>query len=141
MLGFVAQLVALEIAYTRPGNVAQVRLNGQEVKAVPSSRPFSMKINLPVLYKLRGDIPAGTMKLPQFSLSVKAPIELHVDEATNAELYAVTEGESGAAFFLFASHSFPCLAFMFGYPSVLVPSCRMQRMFIPPQINITSFNC
>ncbi|KAG0621303.1 hypothetical protein M758_3G009700 [Ceratodon purpureus] len=87
------ELVALENAYMKPGNVAQIRLNGKELKAVPSSPPFSAKINVPVLYKLRGDIPAGTMKLPQFSLSVKAPIELHVDEATNPELYAVTEGQ------------------------------------------------
>jgi len=87
------ELVTLENAYMRPGNVAQIRLNGQELKAVPSSPPFSSKINEPVLYKLRGDIPAGTMKLPQYSLSVKAPVELHVDEATNAELYAVTEGQ------------------------------------------------
>lgn len=94
----------------RPGNVAQIRLNGQELKAVPSSSPFSSKINEPVLYKLRGDIPAGTMKLPQYSLSVKAPVELHVDEATNAELYAVTEGKKVqtlllAVIFISSEHS------------------------------------
>ena len=85
--------MALKSAYLKPGNVAQVRLDGKEVKAVPSSPPFSLKINAPVLYKLRGDIPAGTMKMPQFSLSVKAPVELHIDEATNPELYTVTEGK------------------------------------------------
>ena len=104
----VVQLVALENAYMKPGNVAQIRLNGKELKAVPSSPPFSAKINVPVLYKLRGDIPAGTMKLPQFSLSVKAPIELHVDEATNPELYAVTEGKPLCARYV----SIDCLHYM-----------------------------
>lgn len=100
--------MALESAYSRPGNVAQVRLNGQEVKAVPSSSPFSAKINEPVLYKLRGDIPAGTMKLPQFSLSVKSPIELHVDQATNSELFAVTEGASFLHFHIADYYTFCC---------------------------------
>lgn len=86
-----SQLVALGSAYMKPGNVAQVRLNGEELKVVPSSPPFSMKSNDPVLYKLRGDIPASIMKLPQFSLSMKAPMELHVDKATNPKLYSVTE--------------------------------------------------
>lgn len=85
--------MSLTNAYTKPGDVAQLRLNSKELTAIPSSPPFSMKINVPVLYKLRGDIPAGTMKLPQYSLSAKAPVELHVEEATNPELYAVTEGQ------------------------------------------------
>lgn len=92
--------MSLANAYTKPGDVAQLRLDGKEFTAVPSSPPFSMKINAPVLYKLRGDIPAGTMKLAQYSLSAKAPVELHVEEATNPELYDMTEGE---AHFLFTS--------------------------------------
>ncbi|XP_024358157.1 fruit protein pKIWI502 [Physcomitrium patens] len=87
------ELVPLENAYVKPGNIAQIRLDGKELTAVPSSPPFSMKINMPVLYKLRGDIPAGMIKLPQFSLSVKAPVEIHVEEASNPELYTVSEGQ------------------------------------------------
>lgn len=87
------QLVSLENAYTKPGQAALVRLNGKELKAVPSCSPFSDEINAPVLYKLRGDIPAGTTKLPAYSLSVKANLELHVEEATTPELYNIAEGE------------------------------------------------
>lgn len=88
-----SQLVSLENAYTKPGQAALVRLNGKELKAVPSCSPFSDEINATVLYKLRGDIPAGTTKLPAYSLSVKANLELHVEESTTPELYNVAEGE------------------------------------------------
>lgn len=96
----VVQAVALDKAYVKPGQPVQVKLDGKEMKCAVSSPPFSEKLNVAVLYKLRGDIPAGTTKLPQYSLSVKAPFDLHVEEATSPELYNVIEGKFYSLCFL-----------------------------------------
>lgn len=87
------ELVALEKAYTAAGQVAQVRVTGGEAAAVlASSAPFPSEVNAPVLYKLRGDIPAGATKAPQFTLSARAPLDLHVTEAAAPSLYNLQPG-------------------------------------------------
>jgi hypothetical protein len=86
-------MVALEHAYSAPGRLAQVKVaSGKTFKVAAASPPFSMKNNELVLYKLRGDIPAGMTKQPQYFLSVKAPLELLVFNSESPELFAVKEG-------------------------------------------------
>jgi len=96
---FLAQFVALDKAYTKPGQIVQLRMGEKEARVAVSSPPFSQDINVPVLYKLRGDIPAGTTKLPQFSLSVKACLDLHVEEASAPEFFNLIEGYYSHFFF------------------------------------------
>ncbi|CAM6017319.1 unnamed protein product [Sphagnum balticum] len=87
------EFVALDKAYTKPGQIVQLRMGEKEARVAVSSPPFSQDINVPVLYKLRGDIPAGTTKMPQFSLSVKACLDLHVEEASAPEFFNLIEGQ------------------------------------------------
>ncbi len=96
---FLAQFVALDKAYTKPGQIVQLRMGEKEARVAVSSPPFSQDINVPVLYKLRGDIPAGTTKMPQFSLSVKACLDLHVEEASAPEFFNLIEGCYSHLFF------------------------------------------
>lgn len=87
------QQVKLEHAYMKAGQLAQVRIGEELLTGVAcASPPFSEEVNAPVLYKIRGDIPAGTTKLPQYSLAAKAPIDLHVTEADSASLYNLKAG-------------------------------------------------
>lgn len=87
------ELVSLENAYTAAGQVAQIRLPGEAAVTVQaSSAPFPGEVNEPVLYKLRGDIPAGSTKAPQFTLSAKAPLDLHVTKAAAPSLYDLQPG-------------------------------------------------
>ncbi|KAG6552850.1 hypothetical protein Mapa_005505 [Marchantia paleacea] len=86
--------VKIEHAYMKSGQLAQVRIGEELLTGIAcSSPPFSEEVNAPVLYKIRGDIPAGTTKLPQFSLAAKAPIDLHVTEADSALLYNLKVGD------------------------------------------------
>eukprot|EP00475_Leptophrys_vorax_P012597 TRINITY_DN19018_c0_g1_i1.p1 TRINITY_DN19018_c0_g1~~TRINITY_DN19018_c0_g1_i1.p1 ORF type:complete len:360 (-),score=38.32 TRINITY_DN19018_c0_g1_i1:110-1189(-) len=87
------EFIPIDKAYTKPGQSVQVLLPGAEpVTAYVSSAPFPSESNWRVLYKLRGDIPSGTTKAPQFALSVKGPIELHVTEADHPSLYNLQPG-------------------------------------------------
>lgn len=86
------EFIPIDKAYTKTGQSVQVRLpGGTAVTVNPCSPPFPSESNWRVLYKLRGDIPAGTTKSPQFALSVKAPVEIHVTSAQSA-LYNVQPG-------------------------------------------------
>ncbi|KAL2651045.1 hypothetical protein R1flu_019173 [Riccia fluitans] len=88
------ELVKIEAAYRKAGQLAQVRIGEEVLTGVTcSSSPFSNVVNDPVLYKIRGDIPAGTTKLPQYSLSAKAPLDLHVTEAESPALFNLKEGD------------------------------------------------
>lgn len=88
------EMVALDYAYSAPGRLAQVKVNGGEVfKVAASCPPFSMKVNESVLYKVRGDIPAGMTKQPQYFLSVKAPLDLLVFESETPKVFPLKEGD------------------------------------------------
>lgn len=88
------EMVCLENAYTKPGQQAQVKVNGEEnVKVTVASPPFSSQMNETVLYKARGDIPAGTTKQALYFLSVTAPLELLVSQADNPAVFNLKEGD------------------------------------------------
>lgn len=88
------EMVSLENAYSMPGQLAQVKVNGgKATKVATSCAPFATKANEPVLYKVRGDIPAGMTKQPQFFLSVKYPLELLVYKSETPRLFALKEGD------------------------------------------------
>lgn len=87
------EFVKLEKAYRKPGQLVQVKVGEEVTQVVPASAPFSDEINYAVLLKIRGDIPAGTTKLPAYSLSAKAPLDLHVTEADFPHLFNVAEGD------------------------------------------------
>ncbi|GJP86331.1 hypothetical protein CLOP_g16366 [Closterium sp. NIES-67] len=73
------EFIPIDKAYTKPGQTVLARLpEGEAVSTYVSSPPFPSESNWRVLYKLRGDIPAGATKAPQYALSVKHPLELHV---------------------------------------------------------------
>ncbi|CAI5958149.1 unnamed protein product [Closterium sp. NIES-65] len=73
------EFIPIDQAYTKPGQTVLVRVaEGEPVATYVSSPPFPSESNWRVLYKLRGDIPAGATKAPQYALSVKHPLELHV---------------------------------------------------------------
>ncbi|KAH9301636.1 hypothetical protein KI387_013219 [Taxus chinensis] len=72
------ELVHREDAYTRPGQLARVRVKGNVYRVPVCSPPFSKETNWSVLYKMRGDMPSGAVKAPNSTLSVKAPLQLHV---------------------------------------------------------------
>eukprot|EP00250_Pteridium_aquilinum_P008148 c17716_g1_i1 orf=362-1498(-) len=88
------EMVALESAYSAPGRLAQVKVNGgKAIKVAVSCPPFTSKANEPVLLKIRGDIPAGQTKQPQFFLSVKHPLDLLVYESETPRVFALKEGD------------------------------------------------
>ncbi|CAI5513193.1 unnamed protein product [Closterium sp. Naga37s-1] len=73
------EFIPIDQAYTKPGQTVLVRVaEGEPVVTYVSSPPFPSESNWRVLYKLRGDIPAGATKAPQYALSVKHPLELHI---------------------------------------------------------------
>lgn len=88
------EMVSLEDAYTAPGQLARVRVNGgKEMMVVSASAPFPLKANEPVLLKVRGDIPAGMTKQPQFFLSVRHPLELLVYQSETPKFFGLQEGD------------------------------------------------
>ncbi|XP_002967932.2 uncharacterized protein LOC9633104 [Selaginella moellendorffii] len=89
------EFIPREQAYTKSGQMAQVRFLGQEssIKVPVSSSPFSWEVNHAVTMKARADVPSGTQKLPQFFLSVKSPLQLHVTESEAPEFYGLKQGD------------------------------------------------
>lgn len=88
------ELVHRDDAYIKPGQLSQVRMKGGEVLRVPvSSAPFSKETNSSVLYKLRGDKPSGFIKAPNSTLSIKAPLHLHVTQSDFPLLYGLKQGD------------------------------------------------
>ena len=51
-------------------------------------------MNKEALYKVRGDLYAGAMKLHEDTLSITAQLELLVDEKDGEEIWNLTEGDS-----------------------------------------------
>lgn len=88
------ELVHRGDAYIMPGQLAKMRMKGGEVLRVPvSSAPFSKETNSSVLYKMRGDRPAGHVKAPNSTLSIKAPLHLHVTQSDFPLLYELKKGD------------------------------------------------
>ena len=59
-----------------------------------SCPPFPLSMNKEALYKVRGDLYAGAMKLHEDTLSITAELELLVDEKDGEEVWNLTEGDS-----------------------------------------------
>lgn len=59
-----------------------------------SSSPFPLLKIKEALYKVRGDLYAGAMKLHEDTLSIKGELELLVDEKDGEEIWNLTEGDS-----------------------------------------------
>ena len=59
-----------------------------------STPPFPLLKIKEALYKVRGDLYAGAMKLHEDSLSIKGELELLVDEKDGEEIWNLTEGDS-----------------------------------------------
>ncbi|GBG71013.1 hypothetical protein CBR_g8311 [Chara braunii] len=139
------EYVALENAYTLPGQLASVKVpttataggsdgNGSVGRAgesqdaemttlnvTCSSAPFSMEVNRVVLLKLRGDISAGESKVVQYMMSVKAPLELFVEEAKAEALYDLPVGaEVMVGPFQKTGMDFLPIMFLVRYPTILV---------------------
>ncbi len=53
-----------------------------------------MMMNKEALYKVRGDLYAGAMKLHEDTLSITAELELLVDEKDGEEVWNLTEGDA-----------------------------------------------
>jgi len=51
-------------------------------------------MNKEALYKVRGDLYAGAMKLHEDTLSISAELELLVDEKDGEEIWNLTEGDA-----------------------------------------------
>lgn len=51
-------------------------------------------MNKEALYKVRGDLYAGAMKLHEDTLSISGELELLVDEKDGEEIWNLTEGDS-----------------------------------------------
>ncbi len=59
-----------------------------------SCSPFPQRMNKEALYKVRGDLYAGAMKLHEDTLSIRGELELLVDEKDGEEIWNLTEGDS-----------------------------------------------
>ena len=76
-----------------------IRRHLSNLKAVVSapavaSAPFPQTLNRNALFKARGDISAGEIKIFKDILTVKAEVHLLVDEKEAEEVYNLTEGDS-----------------------------------------------
>ena len=76
-----------------------IRRHLSNLKAVFSvlavaSAPFPQALNRNALFKARGDISAGEIKIFKDILTVKAEVHLLVDEKEAEEVYNLTEGDS-----------------------------------------------
>lgn len=116
------EFVPLDKAYTKPGQAVCVRLPSGSVDTVAvSSAPFSGETNFGVLYKLRGDIPAGATKAPQYALSVRCPLDLHVVEKDHPQLYNVRTGDSiGVGQFERTGMDLRPVMFLSRFPTLLI---------------------
>ena len=68
--------------------------NNTECCSAVSGPPFPLIKNKEALYKVRGDLYAGAMKLHEETLSITAELELLVDEKDGEEIWNLTEGDS-----------------------------------------------
>ena len=59
-----------------------------------ASAPFPQALNRNALFKARGDISAGEIKIFKDILTVKAEVHLLVDEKEAEEVYNLTEGDT-----------------------------------------------
>eukprot|EP00245_Coleochaete_scutata_P017751 TRINITY_DN8866_c0_g1_i1.p1 TRINITY_DN8866_c0_g1~~TRINITY_DN8866_c0_g1_i1.p1 ORF type:complete len:395 (+),score=76.70 TRINITY_DN8866_c0_g1_i1:97-1281(+) len=88
------EMVPIERGYTQPGQQVPIKFgDGTEEIAMPSSAPPPPLTNRSVLVKLRGDIPAGSTKLAQYTVSVRVDIDLHVLESESPRLYKAAPGD------------------------------------------------
>lgn len=58
------------------------------------SRPFPLNLIKEALYKVRGDLYAGAMKLHADVLSISGELHLLVDEKDGEEIWNLTEGDN-----------------------------------------------
>ncbi|GAQ83034.1 hypothetical protein KFL_001330170 [Klebsormidium nitens] len=88
------EIVPLDASYMLPGQTAQIKLaSGATEEAVPASAPFAKEKNEAVLLKMRGDITAGSTKVAMYTMSVKAPLELWVEEGKAPGLWNLKQGD------------------------------------------------
>eukprot|EP00270_Netrium_digitus_P020488 TRINITY_DN8469_c0_g1_i6.p1 TRINITY_DN8469_c0_g1~~TRINITY_DN8469_c0_g1_i6.p1 ORF type:complete len:389 (+),score=86.04 TRINITY_DN8469_c0_g1_i6:60-1226(+) len=115
------EFVPLDKAYTKPGQEVQVRLpSGSVVTVPPSSPPFPSEMNHAVLYKLKGDIPAGATKLPSYVLSVRAPLDLHVEQKLLPELFFLEPGAQVALGAFGLGMDLRPIMFLSRFPTILI---------------------
>ncbi|KAL3160982.1 hypothetical protein ABBQ38_009372 [Trebouxia sp. C0009 RCD-2024] len=87
--------VPIRNAYKHVGQQASVRVNsGMDRSLSVCSAPFPLLKIKEALYKVRGDLYAGAMKLHEDTLSTTAELELLVDEKDGEEIWNLTEGDS-----------------------------------------------
>ncbi|GLJ21452.1 hypothetical protein SUGI_0395700 [Cryptomeria japonica] len=116
------ELVHREDAYRRAGQLARVRVGERELKVPVCSAPFSRDCNWSVVYKARGDMPSGAMKAPNSTLSVKAPLQLHVTQQHLPDLFALSPGDELqlGPFDEASGLDLRPLLFISGFPTVLI---------------------
>lgn len=68
--------------------------NDENLYCAVSSSPFPLLKIKEALYKVRGDLYAGAIKLHEDTLSIKGELELLVDEKDGEEIWNLTEGDS-----------------------------------------------
>ncbi|KAL0050332.1 hypothetical protein WJX82_009201 [Trebouxia sp. C0006] len=87
--------VPIRNAYKHVGQRASVRVDsGIDRELAVSCSPFPQRWNKEALYKVRGDLYAGAMKLHEDTLSITGELELLVDEKDGEEIWNLTEGDS-----------------------------------------------
>lgn len=92
-----------------PGQTAQIKLaSGATEEAVPASAPFAKEKNEAVLLKMRGDITAGSTKVAMYTMSVKAPLELWVEEGKAPGLWNLKQGKGQFLTRPFSDSGFGC---------------------------------
>lgn len=57
------------------------------------SAPFPLELNKEALFKVRGDLFAGAIKLHEENLSISAEVQLLVDEKDGEEIWNLTQGD------------------------------------------------
>lgn len=86
--------VPLRNAYKNVGQKASIRVNsGPNRELTVSSPPFPLQLNQDALFKARGDIFAGEIKMFKEIETVVAEIHLLVTEKEAEEVYNMTEGD------------------------------------------------
>eukprot|EP00897_Mesotaenium_endlicherianum_P000279 jgi/Mesen1/10251/ME000774S09584 len=117
------ELVPLEKAYTKVGQAVKVKVAGESkvVEVFASSAPHPSETNHSVLYKLKGDIPAGSTKLAQYTISVRAPLDLHVVKSSAPNLYNLKAGDKvEVGSFDDKGMDFRSILFIARFPTMLV---------------------
>lgn len=86
--------VPLRNCYKHVGQRASVRVNsGANRELTVSSPPFTLSANQDALFKARGDISAGEIKIFKDVLSVPGEVHLLVGEKEAEEVFNLTEGD------------------------------------------------